>query len=427
MIREIQTLQYMGSKARILGPIYKEMERLDPDVVVDLFAGTCSVGYALKDLCEVSSNDIEEYAFVINEAVLNGCMCSEEDIDDYFMRVQSLFSKSQLRYRVPLGVEDAFMCGEISDWHAYKAYCETTPAVGYPARSDYDFSSLEENIEAICSGHIPSEACLFVSYYANTYFGLRQCCEIDALRSAAEEIKDARLKRVILTAIMSAMSSSASTTTHFAQYLKVNGKRSFRNLVEKRGKSIIDLTREKIADFDRAGLLSMEASCSLCLNLDYLDALAFVEEASRESHVVVYADPPYFKEHYSRYYHVLNTLCAYDYPCLSINPQTKEMSVGRYRASRNSSDFGKKGKALNAFKLLIKKCSDMGADLVISYSSGSIVEVGDIVEYMEHYFDVKTVAVTLRHSTQGRPSVTRPSVEEYIVVGMEKGRQQTNE
>ena len=69
---------------------------------------------------------------------------------------------------------------------------------------------------------------------------------------------------------------------------------------------------------------------------------------------------PYFKEHYSRYYHVLNTLCLYDYPALPINPQTHELSIGRNREDRRGSDFGKKAKALGAFETLITKCATAG-------------------------------------------------------------------
>lgn len=62
--KEISTLQYMGSKSRILShicdPIVKNKKITK---VVDLFAGTGSVGYALKEHKTVISNDIEYYAY----------------------------------------------------------------------------------------------------------------------------------------------------------------------------------------------------------------------------------------------------------------------------------------------------------------------------------------------------------------------------
>lgn len=75
---EISTLQYMGSKARIISHICDPiMKNKSIQTVVDLFAGTGSVGYALKSYKNVISNDIEYYAYIINQAILNGCNFSE--------------------------------------------------------------------------------------------------------------------------------------------------------------------------------------------------------------------------------------------------------------------------------------------------------------------------------------------------------------
>lgn len=54
---EISTLQYMGSKARIISHICDPiMKNKSIQTVVDLFAGTGSVGYALKSYKNVISN-----------------------------------------------------------------------------------------------------------------------------------------------------------------------------------------------------------------------------------------------------------------------------------------------------------------------------------------------------------------------------------
>ena len=52
---EISTLQYMGSKARIISHICDPiMKNKSIQTVVDLFAGTGSVGYALKSFLGAS-------------------------------------------------------------------------------------------------------------------------------------------------------------------------------------------------------------------------------------------------------------------------------------------------------------------------------------------------------------------------------------
>ena len=58
-INEINTLQYLGSKSRILKNICEPiLSHRGIDTIIDLFAGSGSVGYALKDNYNVISNDI---------------------------------------------------------------------------------------------------------------------------------------------------------------------------------------------------------------------------------------------------------------------------------------------------------------------------------------------------------------------------------
>ena len=57
---EISTLQYMGSKTRIISHICEPIiKNKSIKTVVDLFAGTGSVGYALKAHKNIISNDLE--------------------------------------------------------------------------------------------------------------------------------------------------------------------------------------------------------------------------------------------------------------------------------------------------------------------------------------------------------------------------------
>ena len=133
-----------------------------------------------------------------------------------------------------------------------------------------------------------------------------------------------------------------------------------------------------------------------------------------DSRTVVYADPPYFKEHYSRYYHVLNTLCLYDYPLPAINPQTKNYSIGRYRTERNVSDFGKRAKVIDAFERMINSCADKHAQLVISYSENSLVKIYELLQLAETRYHVRVDKVELKHSSQGRATDSDQKVKEFI-------------
>lgn len=64
-INKISTLQYLGSKSRMIESICLPIIQ-DPSIhqVVDLFAGTGSVGYALAPYKAIISNDLEYYRLV---------------------------------------------------------------------------------------------------------------------------------------------------------------------------------------------------------------------------------------------------------------------------------------------------------------------------------------------------------------------------
>lgn len=410
---EISTLQYMGSKARILphicDPIVKNKSITR---VVDLFAGTGAVGYALKENKNIVSNDIEYYAYIINQAILNGCNFSKNDEEAFIASVQKLYSVISSKVQDSIKEEEIFFDSEI-DYKEYKRFCDNTPSVFTSVEEDVRFKTLNELVKAIVPGSVNNVEfpCLFLTYYANAYFGIAQCCQIDAIRHSIESIDDIKVKNVLLAILMSVMSFTASTTTHFAQFLRVNSVATCRNLIEKRKFNIIDSFISVLQEYRNAGLCTENHrvySCK-CYNEDFADCL---NQIKLDNQTLVYADPPYFKEHYSRYYHILNTLCLYDYPSMSINHQTKELSVGRYREDRSVSDFGKKAKALGAFKKLIDICADSSSWLMISYSDNSIVDIKALQKLAEQRYDVLVEKIELNHSKQGRTSTAK--VDEYI-------------
>ncbi|MDD4564118.1 MAG: DNA adenine methylase [Eubacteriales bacterium] len=412
-INEINTLQYLGSKSRILRNICEPiLSHRGIDTVVDLFAGTGSVGYALKDNYKVISNDVEFYAYTLNKAILKGCSFTKQEEDVFWDKVDALLQEISKAVKHLLEEESAYFVEEV-DYVQYKEFCENTPSVFCPTSGYARYNELERLVNQIKPGGGQFQEvdfpCLFLTYYANAYFGIAQCCQIDAICGVIHSLNDSQQKDVLLTALMSTMSLTASTTTHFAQYLKAKNKSTCKNLIEKRRFNIIDGMRQKLVTYRTDELLDQKFSKAECYNLDYIDCL---QQIHLDSSTLIYADPPYFKEHYSRYYHVLNTLCLYDYPDMAINSQTHKYTVGRYRVDRNISEFGKRATALTAFEKLINYCADQKAWLILSYSDNSIVKIEDIQRVAGNRYNVQVNKVELNHSNQGRTSNSK--VDEYL-------------
>jgi len=414
-IKRIQTLQYMGSKSRMLNVICDPILHDNSiSTVVDLFSGTGSVGYALSFDKHIISNDLEKYAFVINEAILNGCMLETSEIDSLIKKIQRNLMKSTAFVEDAIVLERKYLEGSVDAYHDYAFFSENTPSIFNPMTSIPELKTIEELVSHIIPGEKSQTVpfpCLFLTYYANAYFGIMQCCQIDAIASEIQKIPNDQHKNVLLAALMSALSICASTTTHFAQFLKVKSKGTFKNIKEKRQMDVIELFSQAVDRFRSDGILNKGVRNHECYNLDYAEFLTTVD---LDEHTIVYADPPYFKEHYSRYYHVLNTLCFYDYPAPDINPQTKLYSVGRYRTDRNVSDFGKKAKVIAAFNNLINLCADKKVGLIISYSENSLVKIYELLSLAEKRYRVRVEKVELMHSSQGRVTETDQKVKEYL-------------
>jgi adenine-specific DNA methylase len=100
--------------------------------------------------------------------------------------------------------------------------------------------------------------------------------------------------------------------------------------------------------------------------MDYTEALDNISEDT----TIVYADPPYTRDHYSRYYHTLETICLRDMPEIStmVSKGKTQISRGVYRKERHQSPFCIKSQAGEAFKKLVSKCHGKKLDLIISYS-----------------------------------------------------------
>jgi hypothetical protein len=192
---------------------------------------------------------------------------------------------------------------------------------------------------------------------------------LDVLAAFAHSEKD-KTKDSLLAAVLSATSAVVNTVgKQFAQPLRPR---------DASGKPKSGLVRKVTADRERDVWHSFLAAASqICsrdvpdlghqtLRGDFSEALAW----DNDDIGVVYADPPYTRDHYSRFYHILETIALGDEPAVSMVRRggRERVSRGIYRAERYQSPFCIRSEAPDAFKELFGQISGKGLPLVLSYS-----------------------------------------------------------
>tara|TARA_B110000003_G_scaffold275878_1_gene319883 strand:+ start:628 stop:1734 length:1107 start_codon:yes stop_codon:yes gene_type:complete len=364
---------------------------------VDLCSGTGTVALAAADSgYEIICNDLQPYsAAILKSMFVEPTAC----IDDLLQSLNGLDGDKHL-----LGKGRQFLAESLAEessyfekfegndwpWEKYAKFCNETEISRGDEVDDGKYD-------------------LFSKYYSNTYFGVRQCLEIDFLREYADSCTSPA-KAHVLAATISAMTYAVSSTTHLAQYLKPKDKVSVQRLYKRRKISIIEMVFHGLKELSTMQNRPIAESVH---QMDYLDALDIVNLGPDD---IVYVDPPYFKEHYSRYYHVLDTFYLYDYPELTFNPRIDDVTVGRYRKDRLSSDFGKKAKVKGAFNNIFEQISQSGSTLALSYAQTSLVSQDELIS-MAASSGLRLVAqegFVIMHSGQGQPR--NQKVEDYLLL-----------
>lgn len=234
----------------------------------------------------------------------------------------------------------------------------------------------------------------FEKEYSDTYFSSKQCEEIDSLRYAIA--KCGKNFDFYMTLLMSVMCKVQSTTGHFAQYMDMNHKR----IKPLRELSVYDLFYDKVSDFTE---FKTSNYSSYQFNLDYNDLF---KNPLMDSVNCFYLDSPYTTDQYSRFYHILETVCKYDNPSLS--------HKAKYRDDRVQSAFCYKKTVANEFEKIIKYVSQRKAKLVISYSNHGVISIEELVAIAkEYYSNVELKEVDFAHSSQGKGTI---KIKEIVLV-----------
>jgi len=355
---------YMGIKTQILDHIHLEINKLAKkgDIVLDIFAGSGSVGYELKRDFTVYSNDIETYACVINSLLIDNTM-----------------TKSNI---------------EKFDLDSFNKY--------YKKNLNKLYENLSANLDEYKKNNTLFPYTIFTAYFSDTYFGQQQAMQIDSLRYAIDQ-SDSKYKNLLLSCLIFACYQTvASVGSHFAQP-KIAKEKNKSDINKKRAQDVNKYFLKKFQEIKENLYVDKKKNLVFCSY--FKDLLEQSKKNDFEKIVVTYIDPPYTIDHYSRFYHILNTLVLYDYP--------EKNGNGLYRTDRYQSKFCIKSKVLSELDSLIQNLSKLGSKIVMSYSDSyrSLMTIDEIVEILKKYYkanSIKTpIKIEYRYSGFGRSSFNK--------------------
>ena len=208
----------------------------------------------------------------------------------------------------------------------------------------------------------------------------------------------------MMASLIYAMSYSSQSTGHFAQYRTLTEK-NYQDVLQYRMKNVFVMFLKKLKEL-LTTLRYPHTHTLRTSSLDYEDCIATLQPGT-----IVYADPPYSSVHYSRFYHVLETLVRYDNPKLEYK--------GRYRENRYQSPFDQRSKAKDAFKRLFQKIDQQQCHLLLSYSDNAMLTLTDLQEIAHNVFgnryEYKFYSKDYQHMKMGRNDVARLDVHEILL------------
>lgn len=381
-------IRYMGTK-RALGPIVRdELLALTQGRIADLFCGMGSVAAGMASKRTILANDTARFTSCFAEArFLNYEKPTHSevlrDLTAPFRDSQRLLRR---RFGGRLRAERDALDGTAAD---LQRVIDTTPHIG-------NSSSVRRSAAAAQRLTNPDDYRLATLYFSSSYFSVGQAIEIDALRYAIDEIAPAGGVRAwLLSAWLSASGFLVNAPGHTAQFLKPTTSSATTRIKRQWRRSVWSTFTDRLETVVPLGTRGWRTGNIVTC----MDAHDLVKSDLLNEVAAVYADPPYTVDHYSRFYHVYETLFLYDFPDSS--------GIGRYRSDRFFTRFSQIREVSDAFRQLIEDVAASAKPMVMSYPSEGVlqkagIELRPLLE--DFYPQVREIEIELRHSTLGASS-----------------------
>jgi len=439
-VSSLRPIHYLGNKLRMLDAIEAALDQVDPDrgLTCDLFSGSGVVSSHLVGNRRVVAVDIQEYSRILSEALINPVRVPEEIVS----RVKAPPQTNELGEKLMWAVSPLISAEE--EYIQEAAYGNLWPLydlleAGSVIRAKIDGThALPESCQSLFSEAmdrlsqvdlLDSPDATATRYYGGLYFGFRQSINLDLLLSRANSM-DSKHRNVLTASVLSTASEVAATVgNQFAQPLRPRKNDGtpkpnvWKRVAEARSSDVFETFDHWLERYcGRTG--TTVGGCAV--KKDYRKFL----KSFNSSVSAFYVDPPYTRDHYSRYYHVLETLCLRDNPAITKSNLNggKFVSRGLYRKGRHQSPFCIKSRAPRAFKELFSLLRSFDAPAVVSYSPGSrqgssrprVMEIQEVVSIAEQQYSSidQTALSSFSHSklTSKEQLLDTPEESEILLI-----------
>lgn len=372
-------MKYMGSKRSMLGNGLGEVleQALDRcNRVYDPFTGSAAVAWYVAQNYEktVIASDLQSYATVLAASVVERTKPLDSDAwtEQWFQHARELMCDDVLK--VALDIQSSLCLDNIA--------------------------TVSVRAQSYCSGLLNMP---ITQAYGGHYFSPLQALWFDVLRKklpvALQE------KQVALAALVIAASQSVAAPGHTAQPFKPNSSAG-PFLIEAWSQDILFLVKRAVQKISKQYSLNK----GMAVVADANEIVSSTTEGD-----LVFLDPPYSSVHYSRFYHVLETI--------AVGYTGEVTGIGRYppQSERPRSEYSLKAKAKSAFDELLNNLSRRGASAIITFPAGAAsngLAGKDVIQLSTQYFRIEKTRVASRFSTMGgdkRHRAARHSVEELIL------------
>ena len=380
----LRPVHYLGNKQRSLSAILPHVAAtVGPgDTVADLFTGTSVVAQSMASLnLNIVALDVSPACATMARATLGIGRGKNDDPEEIFETVAKLAQRhlqelSSVFCRW-LDAEDQAVA--VADGGELLSLGGAIPQVWRHQPDDRLGALFDRWRSATRTGD--STPALLSPVYAGTYLGVRQAVTLDAYRAAVgESMRQCFLTpwqaQAMITSLLSAASSAAFTAgKHFAQPYKL-GPRT--NSGFHRSRILADRSVNILAHATRflSHLVARARPATECHEVieapvENLTVAALVSRGVR----LVYADPPYTAQQYSRFYHLLDTYATgRPRPLQTVRG---EITSGLYPTLRYMSSFCRKTQAMSALRSLVEVCRAADTTLLLSYSLSARTSVGN--------------------------------------------------